>query len=57
MFMGKVDLDTDGETIEIQNDYNIQKMHAVDFIIKTCLEQKDPIYLCPVGPLTNIALA
>jgi purine nucleosidase len=54
---GKSGLDTDGETIEIQNGYNIQKMHAVDFIIKTCLEQKEPIYLCPVGPLTNIALA
>ena len=54
---GKSGLDTDGETIEIQTGYNIQKMHAVDFIIKTCFEQKDPIYLCPVGPLTNIALA
>ena len=32
-------------------------MHAVDFIIDTCHQQKEPIYLCPVGPLTNIALA
>jgi len=32
-------------------------MHAVDFIINTCHEQNEPIYLCPVGPLTNIALA
>ena len=54
---GKSGLDTDGETIVIQTGYNIQKMHAVDFIIKKCLEEKDPIYLCPIGPLTNIALA
>ena len=32
-------------------------MHAVDFIIHTCHQQSEPIYLCPVGPLTNIALA
>ena len=32
-------------------------MHAVDFIIQTCHENIDPIYLCPTGPLTNIALA
>jgi len=54
---GKSGLDTDGQSIEIKKDYDIQKMHAVDFIIKTCHQQNEPIYLCPVGPLTNIALA
>ena len=54
---GKSGLDTDGEKIVANPNYQIQKMHAVDFIIKTCHEQDEPIYLCPVGPLTNIALA
>jgi purine nucleosidase len=54
---GKSGLDTDGQPIEILEEYQIQEMHAVDFIIKTCHEQTEQIYLCPVGPLTNIALA
>lgn len=54
---GKSGLDTDGQPINISEGYCIQKMHAVDFIINTCLQQSEPIYLCPVGPLTNIALA
>jgi purine nucleosidase len=54
---GKSGLDTDGQEIAIAHEYNIQDMHAVDFIIKTCHKQLEPIYLCPVGPLTNIALA
>ena len=54
---GKSGLDTDGEKIIADPDYQIQEMHAVDFIIKTCHEQEEPIYLCPIGPLTNIALA
>jgi len=54
---GKSGLDTDGEKIKLDPTYQIQKMHAVDFIIKTCHEQNEPIYLCPIGPLTNIALA
>ena len=54
---GKSGLDTDGEEIIISKGYDIQKMHAVDFIIQTCHEQNEPIYLCPIGPLTNIALA
>ena len=54
---GKSGLDTDGEKIVTDPNYQIQKMHAVEFIIKTCHEQDEPIYLCPVGPLTNIALA
>jgi len=54
---GKSGLDTDGEKIVTDPNYQIQKMHAVDFIIKTCHEQNESIYLCPIGPLTNIALA
>ena len=54
---GKSGLDTDGQPISITDGYNIQKIHAVDFIIDTCHQQNEPIYLCPVGPLTNIALA
>lgn len=33
----------------------LQDQHAVDFIVKTCRNQK--VTLCPLGPLTNIALA
>ena len=54
---GKSGLDTDGQPINIADGYNIQKIHAVDFIINTCHQQNEPIYLCPVGPLTNIALS
>ena len=54
---GKSGLDTDGQTINISEGYNIEEMHAVDFIINTCHRESEPIYLCPVGPLTNIALA
>ena len=54
---GKSGLDTDGQPIHITEGYNVQQMHAVDFIISTCHQQKEPIYLCPLGPLTNIALA
>ena len=54
---GKSGLDTDGQIINISEGYAIQKMHAVDFIIHSCHNSEEPIYLCPVGPLTNIALA
>ena len=54
---GKSGLDTDGEEIHINSNLYIQNMPAIDFIIKTCHQQNEPIYLCPVGPLTNIALA
>ena len=54
---GKTGLDIEGNQIEIDKNYKIQDLHAVDFIIQTCLEQPEPIFLCPTGPLTNIALA
>ena len=54
---GKSGLDTDGKPIKINYDNQISNMHAVDFIIKTCHDEESPIYICPVGPLTNIALA
>ena len=54
---GKSGLDTDGSPIEIKKGHHIHDMDAVDFIIKTCHEQSQKIYLCPVGPLTNIAKA
>ena len=38
--------------------FSLQKQHAVDFIIETCLNaDDDTITLCPIGPMTNIALA
>ena len=54
---GKSGLDNDGEEIHINQNLCIQKISAVDFIINSCHSQNEPIYLCPVGPLTNIALA
>ncbi len=54
---GKSGLDTEGDPIEIKKGYNIEKLNAVDFIIKTCLSAEEQIYLCPTGPLTNIALS
>ena len=54
---GKSGLDIEGSPIEVADNYTIQDLNAVDYIIQTCLEQSEPIYLCPTGPLTNIALA
>ena len=54
---GKSGLDIDGPPIEIEKNYYIQDINAVDFIINTCHEQSEAIYLCPTGPLTNIATA
>ena len=54
---GKSGLDIEGSPIEIYHNYKIKEMHAVDFIIHTCHDTNGPIYLCPTGPLTNIALA
>ena len=54
---GKSGLDTDGDPITLDKNHKIQDLHAVDFIIKTCKDSDEPIYLCPTGPLTNIALS
>ena len=54
---GKSGLDIDGSPIQINDNYKIQNIYAVDFIIETCLNQTEPVYICPTGPLTNIALA
>ena len=36
----------------------LQKEHAVDFIVETLLkEESGTVTLCPLGPLTNVALA
>src|SRR5262245_30863969 len=36
----------------------LQEQHAVDFIVETLMkEESGAITLCPLGPLTNIALA
>lgn len=36
----------------------LQPGHAVDFIVETCLAAADDsITLCPIGPMTNVALA
>jgi purine nucleosidase len=36
----------------------LQKQHAVDFIVETLMrEEPGSVTLCPLGPLTNIALA
>jgi len=54
---GENGLAYDGSPIEIDNSHKVQDMHAVDFIIKSCHDQVEPIYLCTLGPLTNIAVA
>ena len=54
---GKSGLDTDGDPIIIDSNHKIQDLNAVDYIIKTCNDSEEPIYLCPTGPLTNIALS
>ncbi len=36
----------------------LQTQHAVDFIVETCLAaDDDSITICPIGPMTNVALA
>ena len=35
----------------------LQEQHAVDWLVETLLGADQPITLCPVGPLTNIAMA
>jgi len=54
---GKSGLDYEGDEIHVPKDYQIQKKHAVDFIIQECLNSDEKIILCPTGPLTNIAQA
>jgi purine nucleosidase len=54
---GKSGLDRDGESIALSSDYIVQDKHGVDFIIETCKNSNQPIYLCPLGPLTNIAMS
>ncbi len=54
---GKTGLDKKGDPILITTDYKIENIDAVDFILQTCHNAKEPIYLCPTGPLTNIALS
>ena len=54
---GKSGLDTDGDPIFLNTNHKIQELNAVDFIIKTCKQSAEPIYICPTGPLTNIALS
>ena len=53
---GKSGLDTDGDPINLDPSHKIEEMSAIDFIIKECKNAEEPIYLCPTGPLTNIAL-
>ena len=35
----------------------LQEQHAVDWLVETLMAAEEPITLCPVGPLTNIAMA
>ena len=54
---GKTGLDKKGDPIIIDTNYKPQEKHAVDFIVETCKSSTEQIYLCPTGPLTNIALS
>ena len=54
---GKTGLDKKGDPIEVSSNYKVQHQNAVDFIVETCRSSTDKIYLCPTGPLTNIALS
>ena len=42
---------------EIAHGARLQEGHAVDWLIETYLASNGDIVLCPVGPLTNIAMA
>jgi inosine-uridine nucleoside N-ribohydrolase len=42
---------------EVSNGATLQSGHAVDWLIETYLASNGDIVLCPVGPLTNIAMA
>jgi len=41
----------------VSNGATLQSQHAVDWLIDTYLASDGDIVLCPVGPLTNIAMA
>ena len=41
----------------VSNGATLQPQHAVDWLIETYLASNGDIVLCPVGPLTNIAIA
>ena len=41
----------------VSNGATLQPGHAVDWLIETYLASNGDIVLCPVGPLTNIAMA
>lgn len=48
----------DGSGLPEQPTMPLQKRHAVDFIIDTCLSAEDgEITLCVLGPMTNVAVA
>lgn len=42
---------------EVSHGARLQEGHAVDWLIETYLASNGDIVLCPVGPLTNIAMA
>lgn len=42
---------------EVSNGASLRPEHAVDWLIETYLASDGDIVLCPVGPLTNIAMA
>ncbi|HEX2625858.1 MAG TPA: nucleoside hydrolase, partial [Candidatus Limnocylindrales bacterium] len=42
---------------EISHGAKLQEGHAVDWLIDTYMASNSDIVLCPVGPLTNIAMA
>jgi len=54
---GKTGLDKKGDPIIVSSDYKVDEQNAIDFIVDTCKSSTDKIYLCPTGPLTNIALS
>ena len=54
---GKTGLDKKGEPIIVSSEYKVEEQNAIDFIVDTCKASTDQIYLCPTGPLTNIALS
>ena len=54
---GKTGLDKKGDPIIVSSDYKVEEQNAIDFIVDTCKSSTDKIYLCPTGPLTNIALS